>query len=175
MSDNTEIRIGGFVKPFGIRGELKFHPTDDFWEALLKSKRLVLETRSGEGVERRPVAFDTSRPHGRSYVVTIEGVKDRNGAEALVGGDIYVAEDEIDVGLPGELLPFQVVGTTVKNEVGDVLGKVTSIVYSSAHDVYEVTHDRGSFMVPAVPEFIVDVALEKREMTIRPVPGLMEE
>ena len=171
----TDIYLGCFVKAFGIRGEIKFHPASDFWEAALHSKHLRLGIVDGKEVITRPVTFKTVRPHGTSYVVTIDGVNDRNGAEALVGGEIFLAEDDIDVDMPEYPLPFQLIGLTVKDEDGETLGELAGIMQSGAHDVYEVKGGGRDFLVPAVPEFVVSIDLDEGEMVLRPIPGLIED
>ena len=132
---------------------------------------MSLRTEDGTRAEQA-VVFERSRSHGRNYVVKIAGVDDRNSAEAYIGGEIFIGEDAIDVSLPDAPLPFQIVGTTVRSEDGELLGRVSSVIYSAAHDVYEVTGEKGSFLVPAVPEFIV--SLDENVMTIRPLPGLLD-
>ncbi|UCH82966.1 MAG: 16S rRNA processing protein RimM [Candidatus Latescibacterota bacterium] len=171
----TEVFLGRLVKAFGIRGEVKFHPSDDFWADALKSKHLVIRQETSRGIEERPITFPKCRQHHNSYIVRIEGVATRNQAEAMVGGEIFVDEENLDIDLPDRRLPFQVIGTTVKTEDGDVVGRVTSVVFSSAHDVYEVTGDEGSFLLPAVPEFIVAHDARKREMIVRLLPGLIDQ
>jgi len=106
----TDVFLGRVVKAFGIRGELKLEPTGNFWEDVLRSKRLVLRRETDGGVEERPVALERFRPHGRCYVVDVEGVPDRNAAEELVGSELFIDDGSIDVKLPDVRLPFQVLG-----------------------------------------------------------------
>ena len=171
----TDVLVGRLVKPFGIRGELKLHPAEDFWEDVLESKRLTLRWETDDVVKERDITFTRYRPHGNCYVVCVDGVNDRNSAETFVGRDIYINSEKIDVPLPDQKLPFQVLGAVVKSEDGEVLGEVTSVIFSAAHDVYEVGNDERSFMVPAVSEFIVSIDEEKREIVIRPLPGLIAD
>lgn len=170
----TDIYLGRIVKAFGIRGELKFHPAADFWAEALHSTRLRMESPD-EDVAAREVVFKKVRPHGTSYVVSMDGIDDRNGAEALVGCEVFLDDADIDVDLPEHPLPYQLIGLTVATEDGDVLGEVTSIVQSAAHDVLEVKGKHNEFLVPAVPEFIVSVDLEQGTLVLRPIPGLIEE
>jgi 16S rRNA processing protein RimM len=170
----TEVFLGRLVKAFGIRGEVKFHPADDFWVDVLGSAQLMRRMDTERGTEESPVVFSTYRPHGNSYVVRIKGIDNRNQAEAMVGSEIFVDVDEIDVELPDRKLPYQVIGLTVKSEDGDVMGRIKSVIFSSAHDVYEVEGDKGSFLLPAVPEFIVSHDDRRRELTIRLLPGLID-
>jgi len=171
----TDIFLGRIVKAFGIRGELKFHPSDDFWAEVLDSGKLELYSDNSGKRTKVPFALARKRPHGTSYVVKLKGIDDRNRAEELVGSELFVDTDTLDVELPDQLLPFQVVGMKVKDEAGEVLGRVSRIVYSAAHDVYEVERDAGTFMVPAIPEFIVNLDVDEGEITIRPLPGLIED
>lgn len=170
-----EIFLGRIGRAFGIRGELKFHPSDDFWENVLHSKHLRLHTQSDEESSERPVAFHNTRAHGKYYVVRMEGIEDRNAAEALVGCEIFIEPDRIDVELPDHVLPYQIIGMTVESDEGENLGEVTSVVYSAAHDLYQVTGEKGEFLVPAVPEFVVSIDSDSRTMVVKPLPGLIEE
>ncbi len=170
-----DVYLGRLVKAFGIRGSLKLDPAVDFWEGVLDSKRLVLRTKTADGVEERAVALVSSRPHGNGYVVDIEGVTDRNAAEDLAGSELFIDADGIDVELPEKRLPFQVIGAAVRSTDGKRLGDVSDVFFSPAHDVYEVRGERGTFMVPAVPEFVVSIDADKREITIRTIPGLVDE
>ena len=171
----TDIFLGRIVKAFGIKGELKLLPADDFWGGVLDSKRLRMRRLSGKDVLENPVVIRRSRPHGNNYVIQLDGVDTREAAEGLVGSEFFVAEDQIDVDMPEQLLPFQLMGMSVRSESGEHLGELTSIIYSSAHDVYEVTGDKRSFMVPAVPEFIKSIDESSGTIVVKPLPGLIEE
>jgi 16S rRNA processing protein RimM len=174
-SQATSIYLGSFVKPFGIKGELKFVGSDDFWSDVLRSKRLELHRWVDDRVERRPAVIERSRPHGNNYVVKLEGVDDRDGAELEVGGELFIDSDVLDVDLPDRELPYQVVGRMVKTEDGRVVGSIKSMLFSAAHPVYVVDSGDGEVMIPAVPEFVVARDNETGEITIRPIPGLFEE
>lgn len=171
----SDIFLGRIVKAFGIRGELKFHPSDDFWDTVLESKALMMRVKTKDATKTDPLNIDRVRPHGNSYVFKLEGIDNRNLAEGLVGSEIFVEEQRLDVALPDHVLPYQIIGMTAVDEAGTVLGEVTDVIYSRAHDVYEVTGGESSFMVPAVPEFVVSVDRDKQEMILKPIPGLIEE
>lgn len=168
-----EIFLGRMVKAFGIRGELKFHPSADFWEEVLDSKQLVMRRPSEDGISEQPLRLERSRPHGNSYVVKLDGVDDRNTAETLVGSEVFAAEESLDVDLPGVLLPYQVIGMEVVDPDGNALGEVIGVIHSVAHDVYEVAGKETSFLLPAVPEFVLSADRERGTMVVDPLPGLI--
>jgi len=174
-SSSSAVYLGRFVKAFGIKGELKFVGSDDFWSDTLRSKRLELRRLvEGGGVERGSVAILDSRSHGKHYVVRLEGVENRADAEDQVGGELFIDIDNLDVDLPDVELPYQVVGLTVRTEDGRELGRIRSVTYSAAHPVYNVEGEDGEVMIPAVPEFVVSRDDEAGVVTIRPIPGLLD-
>lgn len=169
------IYLGRFVKAFGIKGELKLLCSSDFWAEALQSKRLFVERSVDGEVERRPVRVERSRPHGNQHVVKLAGVDGRDLAEAEVENELFVDARELDVPLPEGELPFLVIGTTVKTEDGRVVGQITAVIHSAAHPVYEVTGDGREVLIPAVPEFVVGRDDEAGEITIRTIPGLIDD
>ncbi|MBI4720051.1 MAG: hypothetical protein HY770_02230 [Chitinivibrionia bacterium] len=43
---NTDVYLGRLVKAFWIKGEVKFHPSDDFWDPVLESRELRIVVES---------------------------------------------------------------------------------------------------------------------------------
>jgi 16S rRNA processing protein RimM len=162
------------VRAQGLRGELKLYASDDFWFEVLESRELWVERPHAGDVERRPVRVERARPHQGRYVVKLEGVDDRNQAEAEVGGDLFVDLTRLDVDLPDRTLPFQVIGSVVRTEDGRVIGRVSNVLVSSAQEVYEVTGASGPVLIPAVPAFIVGRDKDTGDITVRPIPGLLD-
>jgi len=171
----TEVFLGSFVKAFGVRGELKFVATDDFWPAVFGSRQLEMRWLAGDDVHSRPVTFERHRPHGGNFVVRIDGVADRDDAEAVVGSEVFVDYRNLDVAPPEEPRPFQLVGRTVRLENGRELGRVREVMFSAAHPVYVVAGPDGEVMIPAVDEFVVGVDEETGAISVRPIPGLVDE
>jgi 16S rRNA processing protein RimM len=175
MSDERDaVFLGSFVKAHGIRGELKLLTSEDFWPDVLESQELWVEHARDDDVERRPVQIERVRPHQGQYIIKLEGIDDRSDAEAEVGGRLFIPLDRLDVELPDHDLPFQVIGTLVRTEDGRVLGRVSGVLASAAQEVYEVTGEDGSVLIPAVPAFIVAHDRERGEITIRTIPGLID-
>jgi 16S rRNA processing protein RimM len=174
-SRSSEVYLGRFVKAFGIKGELKFVGSDDFWYDALQSKQLELRRLVEDGgVERSSVTIQRSRPHGVHYVVKVAGVENRTDAELQVGGELFIDGDKIDVDPPDVELPYQVVGLTVRTEDGRELGRIRSVIFSAAHPVYDIEGEAADVMVPAVPEFVVERDDDAGVITIRPIPGLLD-
>lgn len=170
----SNVFLGRLSKAFGIRGEMKFVASDDFWDAAMRSSRLVLQWLEDGAVRSKPARVERIRPHGGHFVVKLEGIDDRDAAEAEAGSELFVDVDDLDVELPEVELPFQVIGSRVRLEGGRELGTVASVMFSAAHPVYVVQGPEGELLIPVVDEFVVGRDEGSGEITIRPIPGLVE-
>jgi 16S rRNA processing protein RimM len=172
MNPVSEVFLGRFVKAFGIKGELKLYASGDFWFDALESERLYIARESGE---KRSIVIEYAQPHQKQYIVKLEGVDERWQAEAEVGAYLLIDMQDLDVDLPEHELPFQVLGMHVKTEDGRDLGRITDVIASPGQNVYEVTAETGGkVLIPAVDAFIVARNFDDGEMTVRPIPGLLD-
>jgi 16S rRNA processing protein RimM len=175
LTGSEEIFIGHLVRPFGIKGELKLVPSQDFWEEVLDSNRLILRLKGNGDASGKPFQLKRFRRQKKYYVLTAEGISDRTAAESLVGGELFVTTEGLDVDLPDKMLPFQIIGSFVQSEDGDALGEVTDVIFTPGHDLYEVTGEKGTFLVPAVPEFVIAMDTNEQKIVIRTIPGLVDD
>jgi 16S rRNA processing protein RimM len=84
-------------------------------------------------------------------------------------------------GLPplgeGELYLHQVLGMTVIDDSNNKpLGTVTEIIETGANDVYVVLNENGlEILLPALDHVILDINVDKKEMRVHLLPGLLPE
>jgi 16S rRNA processing protein RimM len=176
MAENrADIYLGRLVKAFGIKGDIKLNPSDDFWDSVLESRELRLKVESDGEISESPVRLERSRRHGNAYVLKLEGVNDRNEAELLVGAELFIPRERIDVEPPDEIMPYQLIGCSVRTQDGARIGSVTGVLFTPAHPIYEVTGDTGVNLIPAVPEFVIEVNIDGGEIIIRTIPGLLND
>ena len=96
-----------------------------------------------------------TQPKG-AWLAHFKEVKDRTGAEALVGWSVFIPEAGRAPLPDGEYYVDQLVGLDVVTDTGKPLGKLTDVIYSPANDVYET--DTG-VLIPAVGAFILEIDL----------------
>ena len=155
----------------GLRGEVKLRESDDFWVEALGSGRLALSTPGG----RRAVEVVAQREHGPgTRVLRLGGVEDRDAAQALVGAEIVLALEDLDVPEPRSLRPYQLRGLRVLLPDDRVLGDVTDVLILPAHDVLVVRGEGLEYLIPGVPEVVREVDLESGLVRVDPPPGLLE-
>ena len=97
---------------------------------------------------------------------------DRNAAEALLGCSVLIKENERAALPDGEYYVDQLLGLDVVADTGRSFGTLSDVLSSPAHDVYVTT--LGA-MIPVAGDYIIDIDLDARKITVRDVPGLIDD
>lgn len=166
--------VGRVVKAHGIRGEVAVEVWLEVGEALSPGAPLWLEWQDGK---RREGRVATVRPHGERRLVRLEGVSDRNEAEALVHAEIRVPRDSLPPLGEGEYLWEDLVGLEVVDLSGRRHGRLTEVFAAGPggeNVVIVVRAPRREILLPMTREVILEVDLEGRRMRVS-VPAGLEE
>jgi len=160
------VRIGRIVRAVGLDGLVGVAGSQG---ALGELRRVVL----GRGTEERePRQIEQARPHGRAWLLRLNGVNSREAAEALIGCEVWAARE--DLGDPGAGFYYwaDLEGMAVSTTDGRALGRVTGLIETGAVDVLVVTGERGEVLIPLAPYVTVDLAVGRVE--VNPPEGLLE-
>lgn len=165
------VRIGQITAPHGVRGAVRVFPLTDFPERFTNLRRALL------GAADHPVAVRCQGAVRGLIILQIEGIIDRNQAEAQKGQYLLVPRSEVYPLPEGHYYDFDLIGLEVFGPDGQRLGELVEVNHSSpVHDLYVVeTAPEKRYMVPAVKQFIEAIDLEQGRMVIRPIPGLLED
>jgi 16S rRNA processing protein RimM len=107
--------------------------------------------------------------------LALEGVRDRDAAEALRGLLVLGEPSHLDVLPPGDHYWYELVGCDVVDEGGRRLGRIRELWDTGAHDVLVIEREGGAdLLVPAVDEWLHEVDPEARQVVIHLLPGLLE-
>ena len=121
----------------------------------------------------------TVHPFGAArgqVLARIEGVMDRNAAEALKGLRLYVARDALPPAADGEWYHADLIGLRVVGIDGKEYGKVLAVEDFGAGTLLEVGDGAGgrSFMLPFSDQAVPTVDIAAGVVTIDPPLGLLE-
>ncbi len=148
--------MGRVAKPHGIHGEVVVDSWSDFPDRLGPGQ--VLQTDTG------PLTVDTSRPHQGRLLVRFAGLEDRAGAERLRGTVLRAAP----IADPGRLWVHDLIGATVRDASGAVLGVVAAVEANPASDLLVL--DTGG-LIPL--RFVTDT-VPGTTITVEIPDGLLE-
>lgn len=158
------LEAGRVASTHGVRGEVRLECWCDGPQSLLEVDRLYLE---GQALE-----VESARPHKHFLLVKFRGVDTVEAAMALKGKVLKFCRD--DVALPqGRHFVADLLGLFVVDDATGVpLGRLREVLMLPAQEVYVVQGETGERLVPAVPEFIKKIDLEKGEIRVRLIEGM---
>lgn len=153
----------------GLQGELKCRLVTDFPERFTPGLRLLV---GGREEERRVRSARLQEPH---VYLRLEGVDDREAAEALRGHELLVSAAEAVPLPPGQFLWRDVLGLRVETTAGEPLGHVRDILVTGANDVYVVRGPRGEVLIPSIRGVVKEIAPYLGRIVVEPLPGMLPE
>lgn len=155
------------VKPHGLDGSVRVSLDTDFPERLPEWRDL--EMVGPGGVQRARVQGVKGITGGRC-IIKLEGVSDREQAEALRGNVLRIKLSDIPPLPDGCYYDFQIIGLQAVTTEGRDLGKVKAILRTGANDIYET--DAG--LIPAIESVVQEIDLENGRIVIQEVEGLFD-
>lgn len=170
-----ELVVGRIAKAHGITGELVVDiRTDDPDERFCVGQRLRLKN-SRTGIDRDVVVVSV-RPHGARLLVRLEGVADRDAAEALRGGLFTIDAAELPpIDDPDEFYDHQLEGLAVRTVDGVPVGTVTEVLHTPGAELLSLRTESGAeVLVPFVGEIVTSVSLDAGVIEIDPPEGLLD-
>lgn len=175
--------VARVLRAHGVQGELACEIVTEFPERFRQTKRVFLTPPAGpgngeplDGATPQPYAVQRARlsPHrGHAEVIlSVEGIEDRDSAEALRGWIVQVPASEAWKLPRGRFYWHQIVGLRVVTTEGEEIGTVAEILETGANDVYVVKSDGRERLIPAIKQVVKKIAPERGEMVVELLPGL---
>ena len=173
VGERALVTIGRVVRVHGLRGDVRVRSLSDVPG---RFETLTQVTVEGPGGARRPLAVKAARPIGSDYLVSFEGIETSEAAAPLVGSLLQIAEDQAAPLPDGQYYEHDLVGMAVRTEEGMPLGILADILPTGANAVFVVRRADGrEQLIPATREAVCAVDVAGRLMTIRRMPGLLED
>lgn len=178
LSLDDLIELGVVQDAQGLQGQIKIRPHSSEPVALLSSKAIWLSL-----IPRRSAGFNASplqasltlykvkqaRMHSGTVVIALEGVKDRDQAEALKGARLLVERDVFPKAEIDSYYWVDLIGCKVINLQGADLGEVIEINDNGAHGIISIGDLQTKTtkqLVPFVKEFVQNVDLANKRITL---------
>ena len=161
MDPRELITIGSIVAPHGVRGDLRVLPQTDFPERFAETEVCYIDGKTYHIV--------SAKFHKQYVLISFAEITDRDTAETMRRKEIQVERDALTALPEGRYYIFDIIGLTVTDMAGEVLGTVTEVLQPGANDVYVVSAEgKADLLLPVIDGVIMDVDLEARTMTVDP-------
>jgi 16S rRNA processing protein RimM len=164
------VEIGKIVKSQGLRGCLKVASYLESGEILGSLGEAFLKTEEG-GLKRFRVEQALRRGE-RFFLLKLEGVGDRDSASVLVGREVLASARHLQSLPEGEYYWRDLIGLQVLTEEGEPLGTIRAVFPTGSNDVYVCRGGEREILLPAIPEVVRKVDIQKGLMTVRLLKGL---
>ena len=164
--------IGRILRPWGVKGQLKVEPmTDDIYR--FKDLKSVLLSSKDQKLSKQVASVIFLK--SEFVVIQLVGIDTKDDAQRLQGLFLEIPRSAAIKLQEGRFFISEVLGMNVIDENDQLLGTVSDIFTTKAHDVYVIKKISGSeFLIPAVKEFILDIDICEKIVTIKSWEGMME-
>jgi 16S rRNA processing protein RimM len=166
-----KITIGYVSSAHGVKGKVRVVPLTDFPERFQKMD--TLDLYAGEVFVRRLCVTRVRKDVGKNEFIVESDVSDRDEARKCVGMSILIDRKDRTPLPEGRFWIDDLIGLSVENERGEVLGVVANLLSSGGNEIYEIEDEKGKFhYVPAVDNFVKDIDLNAGKIVVELIEGL---
>ena len=161
------LRVGVISSSHGVRGEAKVFPTTDDVQRFKKLKTCILDT----GREYKELHIESVKFFKQMVILKFKEITSIDELMPYKGKDLLVTRDQAVKLEENEYF----IGLRVVTDEGEDFGVLTDVIQTGANDVYEVKRPDGKeVLLPVIDECILDVDLEKQQVTAHIMPGLVD-
>lgn len=170
MDKENMLQVGVITATHGIKGEVKVFPTTDDIKRFDYLKKVFIDSR--EGLIQVKVAG--VRYFKNLVILKFKGINDINDVEKYKKCPLLVTREDAVPLEEGEYYITDIIGINAVSDDGVVLGTIKDVLQTGANDVYIIqTEDKKEILVPAIKQCILNVDLDKKEMKIHLLEGLV--
>ncbi|HEY0665897.1 MAG TPA: ribosome maturation factor RimM [Gallionella sp.] len=146
--------MGRVAAAHGIRGWVKIQPYTEYIDSLLDYPAWWLGPEHGPWREVKPSQCEVQ---GKTLVAQLPDCPDRNAAERLKGLMIAVPRSSLPEQAGDEYYWSDLIGLSVVDESGKLLGSVANLLETGANQVLSVKGESGEILIPFVASAIRQV------------------
>lgn len=158
------VEVARVLGAWGVKGGLRLKPYSARPQALLTARRWWL--LAGErampadaGADLQPRLLDVAgvRVQGELVVAESRELHDRDAAQALAGARVFVPRAEFPPTAVDEFYWVDLIGLSVCNRAGRMLGRVTDLIETGPHSVLCIepaSADAEELLIPFVDAYV---------------------
>src|SRR5579884_2011440 len=163
--------IGRILKPFGVKGDVRVQSLTDVPGRFESLKQVMLLTRSGQSVATKITRL---RKDHDSYVVGFDLFSTPEEVGSFRGALIQIPEEPVPPLGEDHYYEFQLIGLTVQDVDGHVIGTLEEILETPSRPVFAVRAEGRERLIPGTRQAVSSIDLARRVMVVRQ-SALMED
>ncbi len=160
------VEVGYVSGAYGIRGWIRVRPYSAGADALLTVNRWWLDKLTDHAINAVQVKW-----RGDTIVACLEGVTDRNMAEALRGSVVRISRADFPALEENEYYWVDLIGLDVINERGIRLGTVSNLIDNNVHLILQVQAKlpdgtQKELLIPFVGNYVGNIDIDKGNIVV---------
>ena len=162
-----KILIGKITSAVGLKGEVKVYNYSDSADIYRETERILVGDDS--------MKVQHVRTQKNMVILKLQGIENRDDAEKARGREVFVTEDDLPELPEGQFYIRDLIGMEVIDvETGNPIGVVEDVIQNTAQDVFDIKTPEGKqVLIPKVPEFVLEINIEKKTITVKLIEGMM--
>lgn len=162
-ADTAYIIIGKFGSTYGVHGWIKIRTYTEFGPHILEYNPWYINRQHHTWT---PITIESGRVQGNSVIVKLPDIETPEQARLFTGLSIAITRSQLPTLKENEYYWSDLMGLTVINKNGEILGKVISLMETGSNDVLIVKGDK-EHAIPYLPgKVITSVDLKKQEIHV---------
>ena len=162
--------IGQIVNTFGIKGFVKVNPFTDDMERF-EELNSVLVVKNKELIEMQ---IEEVKYQKNVVLIKFKGIEDINMAEKYKGCYIRIKRKDARKLPEGTYFIADLIGLSVYDDKGNLLGTVNDIYNNKVHDIYVIKDDLWKqILLPSTKEVIKQVDIDSNKIIVHLINGLV--
>ena len=160
--------VGKLGSTYGIRGWLRVYSSTENAESIFDYQPWFLKIKN----QWQPVEIKDWRHHNHDLIVKLQGVDDREHAQALANIEIGVDLNQLPDLEEGDYYWHDLIGCEVINLTGYHMGKVTELMETGSNDVLVVkanakdTFSKQERLIPYIDAVVKRVDLSTKTIEV---------
>ena len=161
------ISVGRVTRTHGLKGELKFFPTDRGEIVIKPGQRIQFQENQSK--------VESVRGVKSPFIVKFDGINSIEAAKNLAGQEVLVAREDFEILPEGEYYRFEIEGLKAYDNTGRYYGVVEEVIATGSNDVYVVRDEGKEWLIPMIDSVVKTIDLGKGKLIFHCVEGLFEE
>ena len=170
MAEQDFVTVARVIRSQGRRGEVLAELLTDFPERFAERRKLLAWEAGGH----RELELESHWLHKGRVVLKFRGVDSIEQAQALAGCELQIPRQE-RAPLPGNAAYVSdLIGCEVLDR-GRALGSIAEVQFGAGEaPLLLVKSEAGEHLIPLAAEFVEQVDVEARRVSLRLPPGMLE-
>jgi 16S rRNA processing protein RimM len=172
INPDDYIFVGKIGRTIGINGSLTIVPLTSFPERFGEMKNFFLTKE-----KKTPFELEVSKVEylDKLIVVSFKGIDTEDKAKTLTGYRITVNKKDRVKPPKDSYFIEDLLECAVFDQNGVMIGKMKDVMDMSSNDIYVVDRKGKEVLIPAVKQFIKEVDIENKRITVSLIDGMLPD